>query len=164
MAEVAPPALMQACQEVLDAGKEAPFAMLEAVFRSLWHGASAASPTPFLSDWVRSVATRATHSSAGRSLRQLQRQVRDWTGQSYRDLALFIRAEEAFLRHLEARRAGGPSLAAGAANAGYADQSHMGREIRRVTGLSPADLGRRLETDEAFWYYRLVAGELVRRG
>lgn len=164
LAEVAPPALTQACQAVLDAGKEAPFDMLEAVFRPLWHGASAASTTPFLSDWVRSVATRATHSSAGRSLRQLQRQVRDWTGQSYRDLALFIRAEEAFLRHLEARRAGDPSLAAVAANAGYADQSHMGREIRRVTGLSPADLGRRLETDEAFWYYRLVAGELVRRG
>jgi AraC-like DNA-binding protein len=94
----------------------------------------------------------------------LQRRVRDWTGQSYRDLQLFIRAEEAFLRHLEARDSRSPDLAAVAADAGFADQSHMGREIRRVTGLSPVRLGERLQKDEAFWYYRLMAGELGRRG
>lgn len=161
---VAPPALLHACQAVLDAGGDEPFALLERLLQPLWSGPGQASPAPYLSSWVRSVATRAAHSAAGRSLRQLQRRVRDWTGQSYRDLQLFIRAEEAFLRRLEARDGGTPHLAAIAADAGFADQSHMGREIRRVTGLSPACLGERLEKDEAFWYYRLMAGELGRGG
>lgn len=162
--EVAPPPLLQACWAVLDAGGDEPFAMLETQFQPLWRGPGQASPAPYLGDWVRSVATRAAHSSAGRSLRQLQRRVRGWTGQSYRDLQLFIRAEAAFLRHLEARDGRSPDLAAIAADAGFADQSHMGREIRRVTGLSPVRLGERLEKDEAFWYYRLMAGELGRAG
>lgn len=161
---VAPPVLLQACQAILDAGGDEPFTMLETQFQPLWHGPGQASPAPYLSDWVRSVATRAAHSATGRSLRQLQRRVRDWTGQSYRDLQLFIRAEEAFLRRIEARDSGTHDLAAIAADAGFADQSHMGREIRRVTGLSPACLGERLEKDEAFWYYRLMAGELGCRG
>lgn len=161
---VAPPALLQACQAVLDAGGDEPFAVLETQFRPLWHGPGQASPAPYLGDWVRSVATRAAHSATGRSLRQLQRRVREWTGQSYRDLQLFIRAEEAFLRRIKARDSSAPDLAAIAAEAGFADQSHMGREVRRVTGLPPACLGERLEKDEAFWYYRLMAGELGRRG
>lgn len=160
---IAPPALLQACRAVLDAGGNEPFAMLETQLQPLWHGPGQASPAPYLGDWVRSVATRAAHSAAGRSLRQLQRRVRDWTGQSYRDLQIFIRVEEAFLRRIEVRDNRAPDLAAIASDAGFADQSHMGREIRRITGLSPARFGERLENDEAFWYYRLMAGELGRR-
>jgi len=109
---------------------------------------------------LRSLATRAAHSAAGASVRQLQRRMRDWTGQSQRDLQLFSRVETAFLHRLH--QASGPeaSLAAAAAEAGYADQSHMGREIRRVTGLSPARFEERMATDEAFWYYRLIASAL----
>lgn len=36
------------------------------------------------------------------------------------------------------------------------DQSHMGREVRRVTGLSPARLDDLMAHDEAFWFYRLM--------
>lgn len=42
-----------------------------------------------------------------------------------------------------------------AQQSGFADQAHMCREIRRVSCLSPAELRRRVETDEAFWLYRL---------
>ena len=94
----------------------------------------------------------------------MQRRVRDWTGQSYRDLQLFFRVEEAFIRRIETCDSSVWDLAAIAADTGFADQSHMGREVRRVTGLSPARFGERLANDEAFWYYRLVAGELGRRG
>ncbi len=160
LATVAPPALLSACQAVLDAGGDAPFASLEAHFQPLWREPGRASPAPYLGDWVRSIATRAAHTTAGRSLRQLQRRVRDWTGQSYRDLQLFIRVEEAFIRRIEAHDSCAPDLAAISADAGFADQSHMGREIRRVTGMSPARFGEHLANDEAFWYYRLVAGEL----
>ncbi|KFB66110.1 helix-turn-helix domain-containing protein [Candidatus Accumulibacter vicinus] len=160
---VAPPLLLQACQAILDAGDDEPFATLETHFQPLWREPGRASPAPYLGDWVRSLATRAAHSTAGRSLRQLQRRVRDWTGQSYRDLQLFIRVEEAFIRRSEAHDSSAPDLAAIAADAGFADQSHMGREIRRVTGMSPARFGECLANDEAFWYYRLIAGDLGRR-
>jgi AraC-like DNA-binding protein len=160
---VAPLPLLQACQAILDAGDDDPFATLEAHFQPLWREPGQVSPAPYLGDWVRSLATRAAHSTAGRSLRQLQRRVRDWTGQSYRDLQLFIRVEDAFIHLFEAHGSSAPDLAAIAADAGFADQSHMGREIRRVTGISPARFGECLTNDEAFWYYRLFAGELGRQ-
>jgi len=34
--------------------------------------------------------------------------------------------------------------------------SHMGRVVRQTTGYSPAQLNRLIETDEAFWCYRLL--------
>lgn len=161
---VAPPALLQACKTVLGAAGQGSFAALEAQFQPLWREPRQASPAPYLGDWVRSLATRAMHSTAGRSLRQWQRRIRDWTGQSYRDLQLFIRIEEAFILRTEPYDGGTPNLAAIAADTGFADQSHMGREIRRVTGMSPARFGESLANDEAFWYYRLIAGELGRQG
>lgn len=153
---VAPTALLQACEAVFGAADQDPFAVLEAQFQPLWREPRQASPAPYLGNWVRLLTTRATHSTAGQSLRQWQRRVRDWTGQSYRDLQLFVRVEEAFIRRTETCNSSAPDLADIAADAGFADQSHMGREVRRVTGLSPARFGERLANDEAFWYYRLV--------
>ena len=77
---VAQPPLLQACQAVLDACDDDPFATLETYFQSLWREPSRASLAPYLGDWVRSLTTRAAHSTAARSLRQLQRRIRDWTG------------------------------------------------------------------------------------
>jgi AraC-like DNA-binding protein len=159
---VAPLPLLQACQSIIDAHDDDPFSILEAYFQPLWCEPGRPSQAPYLGDWVRSLATRTVHSTTGRSLRQLQRRVRHWTGQSYRDLQLFIRIEEAFIRRIEAHDGNVPNLAAIAADSGFADQSHMGREIRRVTGISPARFNERLANDEAFWYYRLIAGELGR--
>ena len=161
---VAPPALFQACQAILNADDPTSFDLFEAQIQPLWREPGHPSPAPYIGDWVRSVATRAAHSSAGRSLRQWQRLVRDWTGQSYRDLQLFIRVEEAFIRRIAVCNDRAPDLASIAADAGFADQSHMGRQIRKVTGLSPAHFGERLANDESFWYYRLIAGELKHRG
>lgn len=161
---VAPPALFQTCQAILNVGDPASFDLLEAEIQPLWREPGRPSPAPYIGDWVRSVATRAAHSSAGRSLRQWQRLVRDWTGQSYRDLQLFIRVEDAFIRRIAACNDRAPDLASIAADAGFADQSHMGRQIRKVTGLSPTHFGKRLANDESFWYYRLIAGELRHRG
>lgn len=160
---VAPPALLQTCQAVLDTGGDDAFAILEKRLQPLWLRPSQACPTLSFSDWSQSMATSVAQSAAGQSLRQLQRRVRDRTGQSYRDLQRFIRVEEAFIRQIKAERSGTPNLAAIAADAGFADQSHMGREIRKVTGLSPGRLGERMASDETFWYYRLVAGKLGRQ-
>lgn len=108
---------------------------------------------PMLSDWMRGVIARAALSGPGRSLRSLERRVQRWTGHNQRALAFYAKFEE--LHRLRLRHPDVP-LAALAHEAGYADQSHMGRAVRRATGFSPAELNRRIETEEAFWCYRLL--------
>ncbi|HNO88020.1 MAG TPA: helix-turn-helix domain-containing protein [Rhodocyclaceae bacterium] len=161
LADVAPPALLDACNAVFGA-PDAPFAKLETTLRALWNLPAQGSPIPYLGDWVRGLATRATHSGAGCSLRQWQRRIRAWTGQSQRDLEVFVRIEEAFVRRIAAGPA--PNLAMIAAASGYADQSHMGRDIKRVTGVAPARIGERMAADESFWYYRLIADAIAQQG
>ena len=71
-----------------------------------------------------------------------------------RELRGFGRAEQAFFRAL----AGGEGPVRWtdvAADAGYADQSHLCRETRRVTGFPPDELRQRIADDESFWIYRL---------
>lgn len=163
LAEVAPSALLARCTSLLTDPRPS-FERLESELQTLWAQPAASSPAPYLGDWVRSLATRAAHSGTGRSLRQWQRRVRDWTGQSQRDLQIFVRLEDAFVRRLETTMPDSRNLAAIAADAGFADQSHMGREVRRITGHSPARFSERLVRDEAFWYYRLIGdafGEIV---
>ena len=121
-----------------------------------------AAPAPFLGEWLRGLAGRAVLSGAGQGLRQVQRRIKAWTGQSHRDLQRYSRVEDAMARMSAHRRDGGIDWAGLAGGAGFADQSHLGREVRRVTGLSPARLEARIAQDEAFWFYRLL-GEHVRR-
>lgn len=157
---VAPPALLPAVQSLLETPGKAPFTRLEAELGRLWKKPGRSQASLYLGDWLRSLMTRAAHSDSGQSIRHLQRRMRAWTGQSQRDLQLFSRVETAFIRRLHGGTAPDASLASTAAEAGYADQSHMGREIRRVTGLSPARFEERMLMDEAFWYYRLIASVL----
>ena len=106
-------------------------------------------------DWVQALAMRAATSATGRSLRQIERRVKAWAGVPMRDLRAVSRAERAFIAVAE--RGGGSAVnwAEIAAVADYADQSHLCRESRRLSGFSPEDLRRRSETEEAFWPYRL---------
>ena len=107
-----------------------------------------------LQDWTQALAMRAATSGAGRSLRQAERRIKGWTGLPMRELRGLGRAEQAFFR----------TLAQGdepvrwtdvAADTGYADQSHLCREVRRVTGFAPAELRSRIAQDESFWLYRV---------
>jgi AraC-like DNA-binding protein len=38
---------------------------------------------------------------------------------------------------------------------GYSDQSHMSREAREISGLSPSEILRRGLEDETYWVYRI---------
>ena len=116
-----------------------------------WTGASK------LADWTRSLVARAAIEGRGRSLRALERRLIRRTGQNRRTLQFYADVEGL---HRLAARSQDASLAALAAEAGYADQSHMGRAVRRATGFSPAQLNRLIQTEEAFWYYRLVGETL----
>ena len=66
------------------------------------------------------------------SRRQLERHFAHWLGTSPRHLAQVARLQ-AVSRHAQL----GASLAEIAAHAGYADQAHMTRAVRQLTGLTP---------------------------
>lgn len=109
-----------------------------------------------LHDWAQGLALRAAASGMGRSLRAAERRIKGWTGLPMRELRGLGRAEQAFFRAV-AEGDGPVPWADVAADTGYADQSHLCRETRRVTGFAPAELRRRIAEDESFWIYRVWA-------
>lgn len=114
---------------------------------SAWQG------TTMITDWARSVMTRAALSGSGSSVRSLERRVKRLSGQTQRSLDFYSSFE-----NLHRIRQGSDknSLAEIASDAGYADQSHMGRIVKRATGFTPARLNHAIENEEAFWCYRLL--------
>jgi AraC-like DNA-binding protein len=103
--------------------------------------------------WTYHLIGKAAQTGSGRSLRSVQRRVQRWTGQNTQSLNFFARVEE--LHRLVTKAPNAP-LVALAAEAGFADQSHMGRALKRATGFSPFQLNQRIAEDEAFWCYRLL--------
>jgi len=126
----------------------------EALMAQLWGARIASGGTPFVRDWTRGLIARAALSGAGRSARQMQRRLKSWTGLSRRELQAHARIEQLFERTHESPDRN--DLAAIAAEVGYADQSHMGREVKRLTGVSPARINALIRTDERYWVYRLM--------
>lgn len=120
-----------------------------------WQALGARRPSHRYADWTEALAVRAATSAAGRSLRQLERRIKAWAGLPMRELRAVSRAEQAFYAVAAADGQPGFNWADIAAGADYADQSHLCRETRRLTGFSPEELRRRIATDEAFWAYRL---------
>lgn len=139
------------------ADDDARIRLIEDFLLPRWHAARPAAAAPGLlrlTDWAHGLSLRAATSGVGRSLRQAERRIKGWTGLPMRELRGFGRAEQAFFRALDD---GGDPVrwAEVAADTGYADQSHLCRETRRVTGFAPADLRRRIAEDESFWIYRI---------
>ena len=108
-------------------------------------------------EWSRAAISRAHFFFKGRSRRQLERQMRTSTGWSARALRGLARAEEALLlaAHSTQLRVNWASIAA---EAGYADQSHLCRELRRYTGFSPQQLWRCLPNEDDLWVYKAWFG------
>ncbi len=113
----------------------------------------------WLTDWTHHLLQQAAISGVGRSLRQVERRMKTWTGQSRRDLANLVRLEVAFADAMQRMPDDKENWAELAAANGFSDQPHLVREVRRNTGFPPARLRERIKTDRAFWYYRLI-GEL----
>jgi AraC-like DNA-binding protein len=104
---------------------------IDAWIRSIEPDRRAAAAIELLqSEPVSSVATRL-----GLSSRQLQRIITTNVGLSPRTLQRVMRMQR-FLEYAERR----PGLAAASADAGYADQAHLTREVRALSGLTPARL------------------------
>jgi len=106
-------------------------------------------------DWAQGLALRAAQSTAGSSLRQFERRIKLWAGQPMRELQGLGKLERAFFNAVAAEETGRLDFAMLAADNGYADQSHLTRVTRRITGFAPADLHRRIYSEEPFWAYRI---------
>ncbi|WP_439385659.1 helix-turn-helix domain-containing protein [Ideonella sp. YS5] len=155
-AEVLPPEWLALCEAVQCApDDEARVRLIEDFLDPRWQAARPAQVMTAhrYSDWAQGLALRAATSSAGRSLRQVERRIKQWAGQPMRELRGMARAEKAFFDALAA--APDPDWAGIAVEGGYADQSHLCRETRRLTGFAPVELRRRIAEDESFWAYRL---------
>lgn len=109
-------------------------------------------------DWSQGLVLRAANSGLGRSLRQMERRIKQWTGQPLRELRGQSRAEQVFFDAVVASEDGAVNWSRLADQNGYTDQSHLSRQTRRITGFPPEELRRRVITDETFWMYRLWGG------
>lgn len=114
---------------------------------SKWHRATE------ISDWVSALAIKAALSGAGQSVRSYERRLKRQSGHTRRTLEFFGLVERLYAT---SRQSNSSPLAEIALEAGFADQSHMGRAVRRATGFSPARLNKAIETEEPFWCYRLL--------
>ncbi|HEX5737018.1 MAG TPA: AraC family transcriptional regulator [Hydrogenophaga sp.] len=155
---VLPPEWIAMCQQVQDASDDAQrMALLEDFLEPRWQACRPALPLQGhrYADWAMHLAQRAATSAPGRSLRQLERRIKRWAGLPLRELRGMGRSEQAFFRVVQAQTEGTLHWAHIAADSGYADQSHLCRETRRITGFSPDALRDGIEHHEGFWAYRL---------
>jgi AraC-like DNA-binding protein len=90
----------------------------------------------------------------GRSDRQIDRRIKDWTGLPLRQLRGMGRAEGTLLQARDALSADELKWADIAATMDFSDQAHLSREFRRITGLSPRTLKERLR-QESYWMYQI---------
>lgn len=129
------------------------------ILEPIWRDARPASLMPDwvgtnrLYDWSRALLARAALGGPGRSTRSIERRLRRWSGHTRQTLDFYSKVENLYQKSTQAPET---PLAELACDVGYADQSHMGRAVRRVTGFSPAELNRRIEKEEGFWCYRLI--------
>jgi AraC-like DNA-binding protein len=159
--EYLPPDWLALCAAVQEASDDAQRLLrLEDFLRPRW---LACRPVAWpgaqrLTDWTQHLAQRAAFSAAGRSLRQAERRIKGWAGLPLRELRGLARAERAFFEMMESELAQqAVKWADVAVGAGYADQSHLSRITRRITGYAPQALYEGIRGDEAFWIYRLWA-------
>jgi hypothetical protein len=137
---------------------EARIAAVEAFVEARWRAvAPAAAPgwtTPAWVDGLRWSVAQAT--GPGSSLRTLERRIMRWTGLPMRRLRRLVRAETALSQaRMQAVQGQPPPWSDVAALGGYADQAHLCRETREITGHSPAELARRAGDDDGYWLYRI---------
>ncbi|WP_155453863.1 AraC family transcriptional regulator [Massilia eburnea] len=141
---------------VAASGDEERIAVLEEFLEPRWQAVRGGGAFDgAVGDWVRRLEAQAAAAGIGRSVRMAERRIREWAGQPLRRLRRSYRAEQSFFAAREAALKGKLSLGDVAHLGGYSDQSHMNRESREMTGLSPGEILRRLQEDETYWIYRI---------
>lgn len=124
------------------------------LLNELTHSKQLKTLQPSIHNWLKNLHTQAAFSPSGYSLRQIQRRIKQWTGQNHKELQLYARTERIFQNVSKAESPTNWSTLS--VDSGCADQSHMGRQVRRVTGHSPQKLQQLIMSEEGFWLYRLL--------
>jgi AraC-like DNA-binding protein len=108
--------------------------------------------------WVERLAWQAHEWRRDHSPRQVERRIKSFSGRSLREWQAIVRTESLFFAARDRHEAGRPfDWATLALDEGFADQAHMTRTVRRITGFTPTEFARRFVEDESFWLYRLWA-------
>jgi AraC-like DNA-binding protein len=106
--------------------------------------------------WVERLAKQAHDWRRVASSRQVERRIKSSSGRSLREWQSLVRTEGVFFTARARYEAGEPlDWAALAQEEGFADQSHLVRNVRRITGFTPTEFVERYLQDESFWLYRL---------
>lgn len=118
------------------------------------------SPLPSLRrlgrHWLERLAWQAHEWRRTHSPRQVERRIKSLSGRSLRDWQALVRTEGVLFSARERYEAGQPFDWPGLAQEeGFADQAHLIRATRRITGFTPSEFARRFVEDESFWLYRL---------
>jgi AraC-like DNA-binding protein len=118
---------------------------------------------PGTSPWTRlrrmgvNVGLRVASRLLGVGPRQAQRLARREGGMNLPGLSRLWRGERSLSKAREALGRGqAVNWAAHAIDAGYADQSHLVRECKAISGRTPTQIVQQARQDEADWVYRLL--------
>lgn len=112
-------------------------------------------------EWAGRLAMQAASLRYGSGVRSVERRIKAWAGQPMRTLRRMVRAEQSFLEarsRIDAgKQMGGGKVAWAdiAAQGGYADQAHLSRVAREITGRCPTELVKASDDDESYWVYRI---------
>lgn len=149
---------VNALQTVLHAPDDAArLETLQDFLDSLWQARRPNDAGSAAADWLRRLSVQAASSGWGGGVRNVERRIKAWAGQPMRTLRRMQRAEQFFLDSREKLMSGDVSWAQMAADSGYADQAHLCREARQMTGVTPTELARAGREDESYWVYRVWA-------
>lgn len=106
--------------------------------------------------WVERLAWQAQSWSRVHSERHVERRMKSFSGRSLREWQSLVKTEGLFFAARDRHEAGQPlDWAALAQDEGFADQAHMSRVAKRITGFAPTEFAQRFIEDESFWMYRL---------
>jgi AraC-like DNA-binding protein len=139
----------------------ATLAVLESHLAERWQahqGRTSSMPSlrRFGRHWVERLAWQAHQWRRTHSPRQVERRIMAHTGRSLRQWQSLVKTEGVFFAAREQYEAGLPvDWAALAHDEGFADQAHLCRAAKRITGFSPSEFARRFIEDESFWLYRV---------
>lgn len=154
-----PPAIHDALSVLHASSDSIPWAQFWQHMTTLWSRKPASRHAPDwigsdrVKDWANHLMGHLAYSGPGRSLRSAQRRLLNWTGLNKQTLEFFSKLED-----VHRLIATDPETAPAeiAVEAGFSDQSHMGRALKRATGFSPVTLNHKIATEEPFWCYRLL--------
>lgn len=145
-------------QQVLHAPDDAVrIAMIEDFLEPLWLARRPESVAGNARDWLRRMTVRAAGSEWSQSVRSAERRIKMWAGQPMRSLRRLDRIEQSYIDARKALDEGTVSWADVAALGGFSDQAHLVREVRDLTGMTPAQIARARLEDESLWLYRIWA-------